>query len=635
MITTKNELMQLSEKYKKQIESYGERVLVCGGTGCVASGSLRIMEKMAKLVADKGLLITMDMIGGENGECACGEEKCKSGIGVEKSGCHGFCEMGPLVRIEPMDILYCNVKEEDVEEIVNETLMNRKEIKRLLYHDPNTDEVFHGERDIPFYKAQTRIGLSNCGALDPDDIRNYIARDGYVAMAKALCDMTSEEVVQEMLESGLRGRGGGGFPTGRKWMFAQAEKADQKYVICNGDEGDPGAFMDRSIMEGDPHRVIEGLAIAGKAIGATKGYIYVRAEYPLAVARLKTALVVARENGILGKNIFGSGFDFDVRIKEGAGAFVCGEETALIASIEGERGMPKPRPPFPAVKGLFGKPTIINNVETLANVSSVILNGAKWFKSIGLETSSGTKTFALTGQVNNTGLIEVPMGSTVRDVIFNIGGGIKNNGKFKAVQMGGPSGGCLTEEHLDISLDFDSMQKVGAMIGSGGLVVMDETTCMVEIARFFMNFTQNESCGKCVPCREGTLRMLQILQKIVDGKATLEDVDTLEQIALVVKDSSLCALGKTAPNPVLTTLKYFRDEYIAHVVDGKCPAGACAAYKVYEISAEKCIGCTRCSKACPVEAISGEVKKPHVIDADKCIKCGACVETCKFGAISK
>ena len=635
MITTKNELIQLSEKYKKQIESYGERVLVCGGTGCVASGSLRIMEKMAKLVAEKGLLITMDMIGGENGECACGEEKCKSGIGVEKSGCHGFCEMGPLVRIEPMDILYCNVKEEDVEEIVNETLMNRKEIKRLLYHDPNTDEVFHGESDIPFYKAQTRIGLSNCGALDPDDIRNYIARDGYLAMAKALCDMTSEEVVQEMLESGLRGRGGGGFPTGRKWMFAQAENADQKYVICNGDEGDPGAFMDRSIMEGDPHRVIEGLAIAGKAIGATKGYIYVRAEYPLAVARLKTALVVAREHGMLGENILGSGFDFDVKIKEGAGAFVCGEETALIASIEGERGMPKPRPPFPAVKGLFGKPTIINNVETLANVSSVILKGAKWFKSIGLETSSGTKTFALTGQVNNTGLIEVPMGSTVRDVIFNIGGGIKNNGKFKAVQMGGPSGGCLTEEHLDISLDFDSMQKVGAMIGSGGLVVMDETTCMVEIARFFMNFTQNESCGKCVPCREGTLRMLQILQKIVDGKATLEDVDTLEQIALVVKDSSLCALGKTAPNPVLTTLKYFRHEYIAHVVDGKCPAGACSAYKTYEISAEKCIGCTRCSKACPVGAISGEVKKPHVIDADKCIKCGACLETCKFGAISK
>ena len=633
MIRTQKELNELAELYANSIKDQKKRVLVCAGTGCVASGSLKIMEKMQQLVKEKGLLVDLNtVIESESGNCLC--EGIKSdNIGITKSGCHGFCEMGPLVRIEPAGILYCGVKLEDVEEIVEETLLNDREIERLLYHHPVTGEAFRGEAEIPFYKRQTRIALSNCGALDPDDIREYIARDGYKALAKAICEMTPDQVIEEVLESGLRGRGGAGFPTGRKWMFAKAPEADQKYVICNGDEGDPGAFMDRSVMEGDPHRVIEGLAIAGRAIGASKGYIYVRAEYPLAVARLKNALVQAREAGLLGENILGSGFNFDLKIKEGAGAFVCGEETALMASIEGKRGMPNPRPPYPAVKGLFGKPTVINNVETLANVTKVIFKGAKWFKEIGETTSPGTKTFAITGQVANTGLIEVPMGHTMREVIFDIGGGIKGGRKFKAVQIGGPSGGCLTTQHLDLPLDFDSMAKAGAMIGSGGLVVMDETTCMVEVARFFMNFTQNESCGKCVPCREGTRRMLEILEKIVAGKATLEDIDTLEEIALVVKDSSLCALGKTAPNPVLTTLKYFRDEYMAHVVEGRCPAGVCKAFKKYKILPEKCKGCTKCSRLCPVGAISGEVKGVHVIDSSKCIKCGACIQSCRFEAI--
>ncbi len=605
------------EKAQAKINAQGLRVLVCSGTGCVANGSLEVIKRFRELSVEVGELtkeVKMTTI---------------------PTGCHGFCEKGVLVIIPSLHVTYTKVKPSDVDEIVESHIKNGKPVERLLYVDPNTKQSVAKNDDIQFYAKQTRTALKNCGKIDAECIDEAIAVRGYEALSKVLTENNPDAVIDTIIKSGLRGRGGGGFPTGNKWKFTAANRGGKSYVVCNGDEGDPGAFMDRSVMEGDPHKLLEGMAIAGFAIGADEAYIYVRAEYPLAIKRLRIAIKQAEERNLLGKNIMGSGFNFDIHIKEGAGAFVCGEETALIASIEGERGMPRPKPPFPANKGLFGRPTLINNVETLANVPLIILNGAEWFSSFGTETSKGTKTFALTGEVNNTGLIEVPMGTTLREIIFDIGGGIRNGKKFKAVQIGGPSGGCLTEEHLDISMDYDSLIKAGAMIGSGGLVVMNEDTCIVEVARFFMNFTQNESCGKCVPCREGTKNMLKILEKIVQGKGEMEDLDTLEELALAVKDGSLCGLGKTAPNPVLSTLKYFRDEYIAHIRDKKCPAGVCSALKKYEIQEDLCKGCTKCARNCPVSAITGEVKNPHKIDQSKCIKCGACMSACPFKAIKQ
>ncbi|HEY8344876.1 MAG TPA: NADH-quinone oxidoreductase subunit NuoF [Bacillota bacterium] len=625
MIDSKTKLCELRDKWQAAFENEKARILVCAGTGCVANGSLDVYEALKKEVEGYGDYVTVDLIIEEN----------KSGVSVVKSGCHGFCEMGPLVRLEPSGVLYTKVRAEDAKEIVDALVNGKEPVERLLYHHPTTGQVYKEEHNIPFYKHQHRNSLGHCGVIDPEDIREYIANGGYQALAKVLTEMKPEEVCQEVIASGLRGRGGGGFPTGQKWEFTRIAEGDKKYVICNGDEGDPGAFMDRSVMEGDPHKVVEGMAIAGYAVGADEGYIYVRAEYPLAVNRLKIAIQAARKYGLLGENILGTGFNFDLKIKEGAGAFVCGEETALIASIEGKRGMPIPKPPFPAQSGLWGKPTLINNVETLANIPEIINKGAAWFKGFGTEKSAGTKTFAITGQVANTGLIEVPLGITLREILYEIGGGLRDGKKFKAVQIGGPSGGCLTEEHLDMPIDYDSLLSAGAMVGSGGLVFMDESTCMVEVARYFMTFTQNESCGKCVPCREGTKRMLEILERAVNGEGRPEDVETLEELALAVKDGSLCGLGKTAPNPVLSMLKYFKDEYIAHVVDKKCPAGVCQALKGYSIDPEKCKGCSKCSKVCPVGAISGEIKKPFVIDTDKCIKCGACVSTCPFKAIKE
>ncbi|HHX27081.1 MAG TPA: NADH-quinone oxidoreductase subunit NuoF [Firmicutes bacterium] len=631
MLKSRKDVERVREKAEKGLNQQKVRAMVCAGTGCLANGSLKVYEKLRELVSEKGLLVDLDMT-----EDACGEAHPNgNGIGIAKSGCHGFCQMGPLVRIEPQGILYVSVKPEDVEEIVEETLIKGKAVTRLLYQDSPSGTAVKTEDSIPFYKRQHRVVLANCGRINPEDIREAIAMGGYHAIAKALDEMTPDQVIQLINASGLRGRGGAGFPTGRKWGFAQAAKSVKKYVICNGDEGDPGAFMDRSVMEGDPHKVIEGLMIAAFAIGADEGFIYVRAEYPVAVTRLKKAIKEAREYGLLGRNILGSDFSFDITIKEGAGAFVCGEETALISSIEGRRGMPNPRPPYPAAKGLFGKPTIINNVETLSNLPSIILNGPAWFKSHGTETSPGTKTFALAGQVVNTGLVEVPMGFPLRDLVFEVGGGTRTGREFKAVQIGGPSGGCLAKDQLDVALDYESLRKVGAMVGSGGIVVMDEDTCMVEVARFFMQFAQNESCGKCVPCREGTKQMLALLTKITNGEGTEEDLELLEEVALAVKDGALCGLGKTAPNPVLTTLKYFRSEYEAHVLEKRCPAGVCQALKAYSINPDKCRGCTLCAKACPVGAISGERKKPHNIDQAKCIKCNTCVEKCRFGAISK
>jgi NADH-quinone oxidoreductase subunit F len=609
------DLQNERENAKKYLQEMGVRVLVCAGTGCVANGSMDVYKRFQELGANVSLK----------------EEKYTT----IKTGCHGFCEQGVLVVIPDKHVTYVKVKLEDVDEIVEKHLINNQLVERLLYVEPTTGQHVKKNEDINFYAKQDRTSLVNCGKINPEDIAECIANDGYEALHKIVNTMTPEQVCQEMIESGLRGRGGGGFPTGRKWNFVRIAEGDKKYIICNGDEGDPGAFMDRSIMEGDPHKVLEGMAISAYAVGADEGYIYVRAEYPLAVHRLKVAIQQAEEKGLLGKNIFGKDFSFTLHIKEGAGAFVCGEETALIASIEGERGMPRPKPPFPANKGLFGQPTLINNVETFANVPLIILKGAKWFKSFGTETGAGTKTFALTGEVNNTGLIEVPMGTTLRKIIFDIGGGIRNNKKFKAVQIGGPSGGCLTEEHLDLPLDYDSLIKAGAMVGSGGLVAMNEDTCIVEIARFFMNFTQNESCGKCVPCREGTKNMLKILEKIVAGKAVMADLDLLEELALAVKDGSLCGLGKTAPNPVLSTLKHFRDEYIAHIVEKRCPAGVCQAFKKIVIEKELCKGCSKCARQCPVNAIEGKIKETYVIDQDKCIKCGACLDACPFKAIKE
>ena len=612
-IDIEQERIKAQELIKKQ----GLRVLVCNGTGCIANGSNEVMEKFKELGADVGVLTHHDK------------------ITIVPTGCHGFCEQGVLVIIPDFDVTYVKVKPDDVEEIFNSHIKEGKPVERLLYTDPKTGNHVYKNEEINFYAKQSRTSLKNCGEINAECIDEAIAKGAYRALTKVLEQNNPDAVIEEIEKSGLRGRGGGGFPTGRKWRFTAANRGGKSYVVCNGDEGDPGAFMDRSVMEGDPHKLLEGMAIAGFAIGADEAYIYVRAEYPLAIKRLRIAIKQAEEKGYLGQNIMGSGFNFEIHIKEGAGAFVCGEETALMASIEGERGMPRPKPPFPANCGLFGRPTLINNVETLANVPVIIDKGAQWFSSFGTETSKGTKTFALTGEVNNTGLIEVPMGTTLREIVFDIGGGIRNGKKFKAVQIGGPSGGCLTEEHLDIPMDYDNLIKAGAMVGSGGLVVMNEDTCIVEVARFFMHFTQNESCGKCVPCREGTKNMLKILEKIVRGQGEMKDLDTLEELALAVKEGSLCGLGKTAPNPVLSTLKYFRDEYIAHIKDKRCPAGVCSALKVIKINEELCKGCTKCARNCPVGAIEGTVKNPHKINQEKCIKCGACISACPFKAISQ
>ncbi|MDI3480710.1 MAG: NADH-quinone oxidoreductase subunit [Tepidanaerobacteraceae bacterium] len=622
MIRTVDELEKNFQELSKMARGYRMRILVCGGTGCIANGSLEIYKKFKEVLRQKGLYTDLELI-----------QEGREGTGVAASGCHGFCEMGPLVRIEPNGFLYVKVKAEDVEDIVESTVIKNEPVMRLLFCDPAEKKHFLREEEIPFYRRQTRLVLKNCGKIDPEDIRDYIACGGYRALAKVLTEMTPEQVCDEILKSKLRGRGGAGFPTGKKWQQVFSQDSDVKYVVCNGDEGDPGAFMDRSVMEGDPHRILEGMMIAGYATGAREGYIYVRAEYPLAVKRLQTAINQAREWGLLGKNILSSNFDFDIHINRGAGAFVCGEGSALTQSIEGFRGMPRPRPPRTVEKGLFGKPTVLNNVETFANVPSIILNGAEWFSSIGTPESPGTKIFALTGNINNTGLIEVPMGITLRQILFEVGGGIKSGKKFKAVQIGGPSGGCLTEEHLDLSMDFDSLEKAGAMIGSGGLVVMDEDACMVEVARFFMDFTQRESCGKCVPCREGTKRMLEILEKIVSGNGTVEDLELLNELAEVVKTGSLCGLGKTAPNPVLTTMKYFKEEYMAHVIDKRCPSKVCRGLARPVINREKCRGCGKCKRICPASAIEGEAKKPHEIDQNRCLRCLACIDACPFDAI--
>jgi NADH-quinone oxidoreductase subunit F len=623
MIKSIQELIELSESYKKALERENMKIMVCAGTGCVSSGSLKVYEALKSLLEKKNLYVDIDLY-----------REDKRGVNVSPSGCHGFCEMGPIVMIKPFGYFYVKVKESDADEIIERTVERGEVIERLLYRKPGTGEVFATCESIPFYGKQDRIILEHCGRINPENIKEYIAMGGYKALSKAL-EMTPEEVCQTVLKAKLRGRGGGGFPAGIKWDSVRKQEADIKYVVCNGDEGDPGAFMDRSIMEGDPHRVLEGMIIAGYASGARKGYIYVRAEYPLAVKRLMKAIGQALEMGLLGSNILGSGFDFDIQINRGAGAFVCGEGSALTASIEGNRGMPRTRPPRTIEKGLFEKPTVLNNVETFANVPFIISRGADWYLGLGTKESPGTKVFALTGNIVNTGLIEVPMGTTLREIIYDIGGGIPEGKEFKAVQIGGPSGGCLTSEHLDLPLDFDSLDSVGAMIGSGGMVVLDKDTCMVEVARFFMNFTQKESCGKCVPCREGTKKMLEILEKMVGGKGTVADIELLEELAETVKDGSLCGLGKTAPNPVLTTLKYFRDEYMEHVVDKRCPAGACQAFKKYRIEPELCRGCSKCARVCPNGAISGEIKKTFKIDANRCIKCGACVSACPFNAIKE
>ena len=591
-------------------------VLICGGTGCTSSGSVKIADALEEQIALNGLA----------------EE-----IKVVRTGCFGLCALGPVMIVYPEGTFYSRVKLEDVPEIVSEHLLKGRVVDRLVYRETEGEEKVEvpSLQETGFYKTQMRVALRNCGVINPEQIDEYIAMDGYAALGKVLTEMTPEQVIQVMKDSGLRGRGGAGFPTGMKWEFAAKNKVPQKYVVCNADEGDPGAFMDRSVLEGDPHAVLEAMAIAGYAIGANKGYIYVRAEYPIAVKRLEIAIGQAREYNLLGKDIFGTGFDFDIEVRLGAGAFVCGEETALLTSIEGNRGEPRNKPPFPANKGLFGQPTIINNVETLANIPQIILKGADWFASMGTERSKGTKVFALGGKIVNTGLVEIPMGTTLREIIYDIGGGIPNGKKFKAVQTGGPSGGCIPAEYLDMPIDYDNLKKIGAMMGSGGMIVMDETTCMVDVARFFLDFTVDESCGKCTPCRIGTRRLLEMLDKITSGNGTLEDLDKMEELCKYIQANAMCALGQTAPNPVLSTLKYFRDEYEAHVVEKRCPAGVCKNLMHYEIQPDKCRGCTLCARKCPAGAITGKVKEPHVIDQSKCIKCGACMEGCKFSAIIK
>ena len=592
---------------------FRSNVLVCGGTGCTSSNSEQIIERLKEEIKAQGL---------------------EKEVNVIRTGCFGLCALGPIMVVYPEGAFYSRVTPEDVPEIVSEHLLKGRIVKRLLYQETVVDDnTTKSLNETTFYAKQMRIALRNCGVINPENIDEYIAQDGYAALGKVLTEMTPQEVIDLVLASGLRGRGGAGFPTGRKWQFAAASKAEQKYACCNADEGDPGAFMDRSVLEGDPHSVLEAMAIAGYAIGASQGYIYIRAEYPIAVKRLQIAIKQAREYGLLGKNIFDSGFDFDIDIRLGAGAFVCGEETALMTSIEGKRGEPRVRPPFPAVKGLFGKPTVLNNVETYANIPQIILKGADWFRSIGTEKSPGTKVFALGGKITNTGLVEVPMGTTLREVVEEIGGGVPGNHTFKAAQTGGPSGGCIPAKLIDTPIDYDNLIAIGSMMGSGGLIVMDETTCMVDIAKFFLEFTVDESCGKCTPCRVGTKRLLEILNKITSGNGTLEDIDRMEELCYYIKENSLCGLGQTAPNPVLSTLKYYRDEYEAHVVEHRCPAGACKALTNYSIVADKCKGCTLCARNCPVGAISGSVKQPHVIDTTKCIKCGVCMEKCKFGAV--
>ena len=597
---------------------FRSHVLICGGTGCTSSGSQALFTKLEGELQAKGL---------------------ENEIKIVQTGCFGLCALGPIMIVYPEGTFYSRVTPEDIPEIVEEHLLKGRIVDRLVYNDAAEDkkveETIASLSETQFYKKQKRVALRNCGVINPEVIDEYIAMDGYFALAKVVKEMTPEDVINTILASGLRGRGGGGFPTGRKWQFARASVSDKKYVVCNADEGDPGAFMDRSVLEGDPHALLEAMAIAGYAIGADEGWVYVRAEYPIAVKRLNIAIEQAREMGLLGKNIFGTDFNFDIHIRLGAGAFVCGEETALLTSIEGNRGEPRPRPPFPAVKGLWGKPTIINNVETYANIPQIILKGADWFNSMGTEKSKGTKVFALGGKIRNTGLVEVPMGTTLREIVEEIGGGIPNGKHFKAAQTGGPSGGCIPASLIDVPIDYDNLLEIGSMMGSGGLIVMDEDTCMVDLAKFFLEFTVDESCGKCAPCRIGTVRMLEILNKITDGNGELEDLDKLEELANYIKAGSLCGLGQTAPNPVLSTLRYFRDEYVAHIVDKKCPAGVCKKLLNYTIDADKCKGCTLCARQCPAGAIIGKVKEAHVIDTEKCVKCGACVEKCKFGAISR
>ena len=594
---------------------YRSHVLVCGGTGCTSSGCQQIMDALQAELAKNGLT----------------EE-----VSVVQTGCHGLCALGPIMIVYPEATFYSMVKPEYIPEIVSEHLLKGRVVKKYVYEETVTEEGIKPLVETDFYKKQHRIALRNCGVINPENIDEYIGTGGYEALGKVLTTMTPDDVINTLLQSGLRGRGGGGFPTGRKWQLAKdLVKGGQKYVACNADEGDPGAFMDRSILEGDPHVVLEAMAIAGYTIGANQGYIYIRAEYPIAVGRLETAIKQAREYGLLGKDIFGTGFDFDIDLRLGAGAFVCGEETALMTSIEGNRGEPRPRPPFPAEKGLFNKPTVLNNVETWANIPQIILNGPEWFASMGTEKSKGTKVFALGGKITNTGLVEIPMGTTLREVVEDIGGGIPNGKKFKAAQTGGPSGGCIPAEHFDVPIDYDNLIALGSMMGSGGLIVMDEDNCMVDIAKFFLEFTVDESCGKCTACRIGTKRLYELVDKITKGQGTLEDLDKLEELCYYIKDNSLCALGQSAPNPVLSTLRYFRDEYVAHVVDKKCPAGVCKSLLSYTIDADKCKGCTLCSRVCPNGAIVGTVKNPHFIDQSKCVKCGACMEKCKFGAISK
>lgn len=595
---------------------YRSQVLICGGTGCTSSGSVKIAKRLQEEIDKNGLT---------------------DEVMVVRTGCFGLCALGPIMIVYPEGTFYSMVKEEDIAEIVSEHLLKGRIVTRLVYDETVAENEIKSLKETDFYKKQHRIALRNCGVINPGCIDEYIGRNGYEALGKVLKTMTPDDVIQVILDSGLRGRGGGGFPTGKKWQLARnlVKDADQKYVCCNADEGDPGAFMDRSVLEGDPHVVIEAMAIAGYAIGATQGYIYIRAEYPIAVQRLQIAIDQAREYGLLGKNIFDSGFDFDLDIRLGAGAFVCGEETALMTSIEGNRGEPRPRPPFPAESGLFKKPTVLNNVETYANIPQIILNGADWFASMGTEKSKGTKVFALGGKIHNTGLVEVPMGTTLREVIYEIGGGIPNGKAFKAAQTGGPSGGCIPAEHLDIPIDYDNLIAIGSMMGSGGLIVMDEDNCMVDIAKFFLQFTVDESCGKCTPCRIGTKRLYEMLEKITSGNATMEDLDKMEKLCYYIKNNSLCGLGQTAPNPVLSTLRYFKNEYIAHVKDKRCPAGVCQDLLTYKIIDLRCKGCTACARGCPVGAISGTVKQPHSIDTTKCIKCGACMAKCKFGAIIK